>query len=588
MPTFEIGEHDFLLDGEPYQVLSGALHYFRVHPDLWADRIRSARLMGLNTIETYVAWNVHAPQRGVFDTTGGRDLGRFLDLVAAEGLHAIVRPGPYICAEWDNGGFPAWLFSTPGVGVRRNEPVYMAAVGEYLQQVLPIVAERQVTRGGPVIAVQVENEYGAYGDDKDYLRALVGITRGAGIDVPLLSCDQADDAMLKRGGLPELHRTATFGSRSAERLEVLRRHQPTGPLMCMEFWDGWFDHWGAHHHTTDPAASAHDLDELLASGASVNVYMFHGGTNAGFTNGANDKGVYQPTVTSYDYDAPLAEDGTRTAKYDAFREVLGRYTPLPEQTAPTRTPSPTFTLLQGRRTVSLWDALDRGTGWVDSHDLPTHDAIGVLGGFVLHRTQVDLPEPTVLAFTEVRDRAQVFLDGRPVGVIDRSEHGTSLTLPGVGHARLDVLVEDQGRVNYGPRIGEPKGLIGPALLGGLPLTGWQVLPVPLDALVADPAVFADAPVTTGPVPGPSLSLWESDLPAGHDLFVSTRGWGKGVVWVNGTSLGRYWSKGPQTTLYVPAPAVAGAHDRVVVLELLAAPDGTLPFVEGPELGHTEH
>ncbi|WP_136517781.1 glycoside hydrolase family 35 protein [Cellulomonas telluris] len=584
MPTFEIGEQDFLLDGRPHQVLSGALHYFRVHPDLWADRIRSARLMGLNTIETYVAWNVHAPTPDVFDTTGPRDLGRFLDLVAAEGMHAIVRPGPYICAEWDNGGFPAWLFRMPGVGVRRNEPTYMKAVQQYLEHVLPIVAERQVTRGGPVIAVQVENEYGAYGDDKDYLRALVAINRAQGIEVPLLTCDQADDAMLERGGLPELHRTATFGSRTPERLEILRRHQPTGPLMCMEFWCGWFDHWGAHHHTTDPAQSAADLDALLAAGGSVNVYMFHGGTNAGFTSGANDKGVYQPTVTSYDYDAPLAEDGTRTAKYDAFREVLGRYTALPAETAPARRPAPTGVLADGRRTVDLWSVVDGLDGWLDAHDVPTHEQVAAASGFVLYRTSVDLAEPAVLAFTEVRDRAQVFLDGRPVGVIDRSERGTSLTLP-AGAGRLDVLVEDQGRVNYGPRIGEAKGLIGPALLGGRELTGWRVLPLDVDAVAASPALAADAPASAGPVPGPSFSVWETDLPQA-DLFVSTRGWGKGVVWVNGTSLGRYWSKGPQTTLYVPAPAVTGRDDRVVVLELLGGP-GDLALVDAPDLGHTE-
>ncbi|MBO0919723.1 beta-galactosidase [Cellulomonas sp. zg-ZUI222] len=585
MPTFEIGEQDFLLDGRPHQVLSGALHYFRVHPDLWADRIRSARQMGLNTIETYVAWNVHAPTPDVFDTSGPRDLGRFLDLVAAEGMHAIVRPGPYICAEWDNGGFPAWLFRLPGVGVRRNEPTYLAAVEQYLAHVLPLVAARQVTRGGPVIAVQVENEYGAYGDDQEYLRALVAMTRAQGIEVPLLTCDQADDAMLERGGLPGVHRTATFGSRTAERLEVLRRHQPTGPLMCMEFWCGWFDHWGAHHHTTDAAASAADLDALLAAGGSVNVYMFHGGTNTGFTSGANDKGVYQPTVTSYDYDAPLAEDGTRTAKYDAFREVLGRYTALPGDVPPVRAPAPTAVLRDGRRTVDLWSVVDGLDGWVEAPDVPTYEQVGAVGGFVLHRATVDLTAPAVLAFGEVRDRAQVFLDGRPVGVLDRAEHATALTLPAVGVARLDVLVEDQGRVNYGPRIGEDKGLIGPATLGGRPLTGWRVLPVDVDAVAASPALAAGAAPATGPVPGPSFSVWEHDLPVA-DLFVSTRGWGKGVVWVNGTSLGRYWSKGPQTTLYAPAPTVTGRGDRVVVLELLAGA-GELALVDAPDLGHTD-
>jgi beta-galactosidase len=343
MPTFEIGDTDFLLDGRPHQVVSGALHYFRVHPDQWADRIRKARLMGLNTVETYVAWNFHAPERGRFDLDGARDLGRFLDLVAAEGMHAIVRPGPYICAEWDNGGLPAWLLADPEVGVRRHEPRYLAAIEQYYDQLLPLVAERQVTRGGPVIAVQVENEYGAYGDDHDYLRALIAMNRDRGIEVPLLSCDQADDEMQARGSVPELHRTVTFGTRAKERLELLRRHQPTGPLMCMEFWNGWFDSWGQPHHVAPAEMNAQDLDDLLALGASVNLYMFHGGTNFGFTGGANDKHTYQPITTSYDYDAPLAEHGAVTDKWRAMREVISRYAPVPDEVPADPAPAPELT-----------------------------------------------------------------------------------------------------------------------------------------------------------------------------------------------------------------------------------------------------
>ncbi|MBO4207001.1 glycoside hydrolase family 35 protein, partial [Micromonospora echinofusca] len=329
MTTFDIGETDFLLDGRPFRVLSGAIHYFRVHPQLWRDRIRKARQMGLNTVETYIAWNAHSPQRGVFHTDGGLDLGRFLDTVAEEGMYAFVRPGPYICAEWDNGGLPAWLFRDAATGIRRHEPQYLDAIAEYYGQLGPILAPRQVDSGGPVILVQVENEYGAYGADRDYLQALTDLTRKAGITVPLTTVDQPVDHMLRNGSLPGLHKTASFGSRSVERLATLRAHQPTGPLMCAEFWDGWFDHWGEHHHTTPVAEAAADLDALLSTGASVNIYMFHGGTNFGFTNGANDKGTYQPIVTSYDYDAPLDEAGDPTAKYWAFREVIARHTEVP-------------------------------------------------------------------------------------------------------------------------------------------------------------------------------------------------------------------------------------------------------------------
>ncbi|HEY0261169.1 MAG TPA: beta-galactosidase family protein [Lacisediminihabitans sp.] len=578
--SFAIGETDFLLDGRPFRVISGALHYFRVHPDLWADRIHKARLMGLNTIETYVPWNEHSPRPGVFETGGGLDLGRFLDLIAAEGLHAIVRPGPFICAEWDNGGLPAWIFEDAGVGIRRNEPRYMAAVSDYLAALLPIVACRQVDRGGPVILVQVENEYGAYADDKDYLRALVELNRAAGITVPLTTIDQPTDQMLEDGGLPELHRTASFGSRSGERLATLRRHQPTGPLMCGEFWDGWFDHWGAHHHTTAVAAAAAELDELLASGASVNLYMFHGGTNFAFTNGANDKGVYQATTTSYDYDAPLTEAGEPGPKFWAFREVIARYAPVPDELPAASAPAPVFEM-DLDRFVSLSDALPALGAWTSYDHLPTLDELGHYRGFALYRTTLE--HGGVLSVDEVRDRAQFFLDGDPVGVLSRDQHDRALVVPRGGV--LDVLVEDQGRVNYGERIGERKGLIGGAVLDGAPLERWSVLPLALSVL-PDRLFEGDAAVT-GSVAGPAFVCGGFEVEEPVDLFLSTAGWGKGVAFVNGFNLGRYWSRGPQSTLYVPAPLVRAGLNEVVLFELQGLSTPTARFVSAHELGHLE-
>ena len=585
--TFAIGEHDFLLDGEPFRVLAGALHYFRVHPDLWADRIHKARLMGLNTIETYVPWNEHSPQRGIFDTTAGLDLARFLDLVAAEGMFAIVRPGPYICAEWDNGGLPGWLFTDPEVGVRRNEPRYMGAIAEYFDALLPIVAARQIDRGGPVILVQVENEYGAYGDDKQYLEALVELNRAGGITVPLTTIDQPTDQMLADGGLPGLHKTASFGSRANERLATLRKHQPTGPLMCAEFWDGWFDFWGAHHHTTGAAEAAAELDELLATGASVSLYMFHGGTNFGFTNGANDKGVYQPTVTSYDYDAPLAESGEPGDKFWAFRDVIAKYAPVPDEVPAAATPAPRFEVALDR-SISLSDALRSPSSslgsWAGYDHLPTLDEIGHFRGFALYRTTVDAGG--VLSFGEVRDRAQVFVDGAPVGVLSRDRHDRAIVLPRGGV--LEILVEDQGRVNYGPRIGEDKGLIGPALLGGVPLESWEVLPLDVDAL---PAAVTDVDGPRGAsvagVAGPAFAGGFFDIDEPRDLFLGTAGWGKGNAFVNGFNLGRYWSAGPGETLYVPGPLLRKGANSIVVFETLAIADAVARFVGAPELGHTD-
>ena len=581
---FEIGTESFLLDGEPIRVIAGALHYFRVHPGQWSDRIAKAKMLGLNAIETYVPWNAHEPQPGQVSFDGQLDLPHFLDLVAEAGLLAIVRPGPYICAEWDGGGLPGWLFRDPDVGVRTSEEVYLREVRSWFERLLPLVAQRQVTRGGPVIMLQVENEYGAYGDDEVYLKSIVSIMREAGIEVPLVTCDQADPTMFDRGGLGELHKTATFGSRSPERLAILREAQPEGPLMCMEYWNGWFDHWGAPHHVTDAAAQAADLDDLLAAGASVNLYMVHGGTNFGLTNGANDKGIYQPTVTSYDYDAPLSEDGWPTAKYWAFREAIARHAAVPDETPGTRPVAPTPPL-RLERSASLVSVVERLGRQVETSHVPTSDELGHYQGFTLYA--VDLPARTaaaLLSVAEVRDRAIVAVDGVPLGTLSRGDKAFALPLPAGGPGELTLLVEDQGRVNYGARIGEPKGVLGPVLLDDDELRGWRTRPLRLDPDVVLPHA---TPVTTASVAGPAFAVASFDLESAADLHLDTGGWGKGIAWVNGFCLGRYWSRGPQRTLYVPGPATHPGANTLVLFELHGGRAEGLSFRPAPELGPTE-
>ena len=484
---FIVGERDFLLDGEPFRILSGALHYFRVHPGHWADRIRKARQMGLNTIETYVAWNAHAPRPDEFRLDGGLDLGRFLDLVAAEGMFAIVRPGPYICAELTNGGLPGWLRAAGVNAVRSSDPAFMAAVRRYLGQLAPVVVSRQIDRGGPIILMQVENEYGAYGRDREYLSELAGLIRETGITVPLNTVDQPVGDMLANGSLPGVLATASFGGHVAQRLAALRAHQGDGPLMCSEFWHGWFDDWGGHHHVTPVTEAAGNLDEMLRAGASVNIYMFHGGTNFGLTSGANDKGTYHPITTSYDYDAPLDEAGNPTAKYWAFRDVIARHAGVSADVpAATATPAPSLAVPL-RQALPLWDALDL-LGPAAAHDtVVTADEAGQHQGLTLYATDLDTSvagAAAVLTVGEVRDRAQVFLNRQGVGVLARDHHDTSLALPPGARGRLEILVEDQGRVDYGGRIGEDKGLIGPVRVGGAELRSWDVRPMPLDDITA--------------------------------------------------------------------------------------------------------
>jgi beta-galactosidase len=584
---FAIGDHDFLLDGEPFRVLSGALHYFRIHPGHWTDRIRKARQMGLNTIETYVAWNAHAPRAGEFGLAGGLDLGRFLDLIAAEGMHAIVRPGPYICGEWDNGGLPGWLFQVSSQGIRCNDPGYMTAVRDYFRQLAPVLVRRQADRGGPIILVQVENEYGAYGSDQDYLRNLAGLIRQIGITVPLITVDQPVDAMLKNGSLPGVLKTGSFGSQVAERLDTLRRHQPTGPLMCSEFWDGWFDDWGGPHHVTPADESAASLDEMLKQGASVNIYMFHGGTNFGLSNGANDKGTYRPIVTSYDYDAPLDEAGNPTAKYWAFRAVLAKYAPIGNAQPGSAAPAPTFAV-PFRQIVPLWDILARLGTWSRHDGLVSADAIGQYQGLTLYRTEVSLTGPAVLEIDEVRDRAQVFLNRQGTGVLERDHHDRSITLPGTGRGALELLVENQGRVNYGPRLGEPKGLIGTAKVNGEPLRQWETLPLDLSDIAPAAEALRSQPTATATIlAGPVFARASFDLREPGDLFLDTVGWGKGIAWINGFCLGRYWSRGPQRTLYVPGPVLREKANELIILELHASSGTRACFVPAPDLGSIE-
>ena len=581
MTTFSIGETDFLRDGAPHRILSGAIHYFRVHPDEWADRIRKARLMGLNTVETYVAWNAHEPRRGEWDATGPNDLGRFLDLVAAEGMDAIVRPGPYICAEWHNGGLPVWLTRDDRIRLRSSDPLFVAEIGAYLRRVYEIVAPRQADRGGPVVLVQIENEYGAYGDDAGYLAELVRITRDSGITVPLTTVDQPQDRMLRDGSIPGLHRTGSFGSHTAQRLATLRAHQPTGPLMCSEFWDGWFDWWGGVHHTTSAEDAAAELDALLAAGASVNIYMFHGGTNFGLTNGANHKGRYLPITTSYDYDAPLDEAGDPTAKFHAFRAVIAKYAAVPAEEVPPRGPRPVAEA--PLRALGPWT--DAPTAPTTHTDPPSFEELDTLAPLVRYETELPAAAGDgwrLLSFGEVRDAAKVSVDGVPVGRISRTAGERSLRIP--AGRRLTVLVEEQGRVNYDHRLGEPKGLIGGAALDGEPLQGWTATPV-------DPATAGASLGTADPAgearPGPSAWSAEVALDAPSDLFLDTAGWGDGYALVNGFLLGRYRRTGPQRTLYVPSPVTRAGANTVTVLELHHLDDATVRLVPAALLGPTE-
>ncbi|MEW2453965.1 glycoside hydrolase family 35 protein [Streptomyces albus] len=572
----------FLRAGRPHQIISAAVHYFRVLPEQWSDRLARLRAMGVNTVETYIAWNVHEPEPGAFDFSGGRDVAAFVRTADELGLDVILRPGPYICAEWEFGGLPGWLLATPGIRLRCRDAHYLAAVDRWFDALVPRLVPLQATRGGPVVAMQLENEYGSYGTDRGYLEHLrAGLSR-RGIDCPLFTADGPTDAMLQGGSLHPLPATATFGSRPGSSLATLRRHQPEGPLMCAEFWHGWFDHWGERHHTRDAAEAAGVLDRILAAGASVNIYMGHGGTNFGWYNGANHDGTaYQPTVTSYDYDAPVGEAGELTAKFHLFRDVITRHTGRTPPPAPGPPPR-----LSARSAGP--DGIAPLAGHLDVLSTPIRtvvpepmERLGQSLGLIHYRTDISGPRPeAALRIDGLADRAQVFLDGREAGVLHRDapDEALPVTVPASG-LTLEVLVENQGRINYGPRLTDPKGIAGGVRLDNQYLHGWEIRPLPLTDL--SPLTFTAGPATAAHPAFHRVPVELDEPPA--DGFLALPGWTKGVVWLNGFCLGRYWETGPQRTLYAPAPLWRRGRNELVVLEL-HKPGGSLQVRTEPELG----
>ncbi|MGC4929290.1 glycoside hydrolase family 35 protein [Streptomyces sp. DT117] len=579
MTDFTVEDDDFRFDGKPVRLLSGALHYFRVHEEQWDHRLAMLAAMGLNCVETYVPWNLHEEREGAYRDVGA--LGRFLDAVERAGLWAIVRPGPYICAEWENGGLPVWVTGRFGRRVRTRDDGYRAVVERWFRELLPQVVRRQVDRGGPVILVQAENEYGSYGSDAVYLEWLAGLLRRCGVSVPLFTSDGPEDHMLTGGSVPGLLATANFGSGAREGFAVLRRHQPKGPLMCMEFWCGWFDHWGAEPVVRDAGQAAEALREILECGASVNIYMAHGGTNFAGWAGANrggpvQDGEFQPTVTSYGYDAPVDEYGRATEKFHLFRKVLAEYAQGPLPALP---PEPVGLARPVRVELDEWAGLDGVLEALgdpegpESGVAPTFEELGVGRGLVRYRVAVPGPRmPYPLTAAGLRDRAVVSVDGVRAGVL--TEESPTLPEPVAGPAVVELWVESLGRVNYGPRLGEPKGITGGVLHERQYLHGVRARGLRLDAFEEAGAV---AGVPFGPVPR---------VPGGTGLFRGTftvggtegvdhaglrlPGWTRGFVWVNGSCLGRYWSAGPQETLYVPGPVLSEGVNEVWVLELEGA------------------
>ena len=604
----------FLRGGEKHQVISGAIHYFRVHPEQWRDRLRRLVAMGCNTVETYAAWNLHQPDPETTTFTGIADLGRFLDIAGEEGLDAIVRPGPYICAEWENGGFPGWILRDRNLRLRVSDPDYLALVDAWFDLLIPVIASRQASRGGNVVMVQVENEYGSYGDDRQYLAHLRDGLRERGIDELLVTSDGPARMWLTGGTVEGALGTVNFGSRTLEVLEMAQRELPDQPQMCMEFWNGWFDHWGEEHHTRTDDSAASELADMLDNGMSVNFYMAHGGTNFGLSAGANHDArpdaTYGPTTTSYDYDAPISENGQITDKFRAFREVIARHRELPAleehltqlgiDAIPARLPAGEVTI---EKTVAL-----RGTErFTRSAEVfpkpPSFEDLGLERGLLRLSRDIEItrseregsPAIAPLELYDLHDRAWVYVDGLYAGaagadgvlgaerdqqfpaVVDFS-HLADRLLPEGGHrtVRVEILVENLGRINFGPRLGERKGILGGIWQLIRFLNHWEADAWPLEEMAEElTALAGSAPaLDAGAADEEALPvLVQASFEANEqvDAFLDVSGAGHGVAYVNGFCVGRYWNVGPQQSLYVPAPVIREGRNEVLLLDLEKQP-----------------
>ncbi|KAM9770520.1 beta-galactosidase [Menidia menidia] len=591
-PSFSVDYNNdcFRKDGQTFRYISGSIHYSRIPRVYWKDRLLKMYMAGLNAIQIYIPWNYHEPSAGLYNFSGDRDVEHFLKLAQDIGLLVILRPGPYICAEWDMGGLPAWLLNKKDIVLRSSDPDYIAAVDKWMGKLLPMMKPYLYQNGGPIISVQVENEYGSYfACDYNYMRHLTRLFRShLGDEVVLFTTDGAGLNYLKCGSIQGLYATVDFGPHSniTAAFAAQRHVEPHGPLVNSEFYTGWLDHWGSPHAVVPSAAVAKSLSQILAMGANVNLYMFIGGTNFGYWNGANSPYAAQPT--SYDYDAPLTEAGDLTEKFFAIREVIKMYRDIPKGPVPPTTPKFAYGAVPMKKLQTVADALEKlsFSGSVKSLYPQTFMELNQAFGYVFYRMTLPFncssPTPLSSPMNGVHDRAYVSVDGVFAGILERNKVIT-VNVTGKAGSQVDILVENMGRVNYGRDINDFKGLVSNLTLGGRTITGWTMYSLNIDEVVGqdlleeNPPTQADSP-QPGVLSPPTFYRGSFIIPDGipdlpQDTYVTMPSWRKGQIWINGFNLGRYWpTRGPQVTLFVPAHILStAAPNNVTVLELEGAP-----------------
>ncbi len=572
--TFSVSGHQFLLDEKPFQIISGEMHYARIPRAYWRDRLRKARAMGLNTISTYVFWNLHEPRPGVYDFSGQNDVAEFIREAQQEGLHVILRPGPYICAEWDLGGYPSWLLKNRAMILRSSDPQYIAAMQTWFTRLAKEISPLLLRNGGPIIAVQVENEYGSFGDDHAYMESVKAALIKSGIAADVLYTADGPE-QLPKGSLPELPAVINFGTGEAHKsFAILQSERPNGPRMSGEYWAGWFDHWGEKHHVTDGKQEAAELKWMLGQGNSVNLYMFHGGTSFGWMNGANSNGTsYEPDTTSYDYDAPLDERGAPREKFFEFRDAIQQVTHTEPPSLPAPIPVATFPVDAQLESASLWNSLPNP---VESSSPLTMEDLDQSYGYILYRTQLQKGDGGELVLNGLHDVAQIYVNQILIGTLDRRLGTSKLAIPLQSHlATLDILVENSGRVNFTSVLRtERKGITGSVSIGGKTPGRWLIYSLPMDHL--DHLHFAPTPCS-----GPCFYRTLMHVHSVADTYIDTRLLAKGELWLNDRPLGRFWSIGPQFALYAPGPWLHPGTNTIVFFDWAGSAAETVRSIDHP-------